>query len=201
MPDQELARIGRAYDARAAEYVELLGAVDDAAPEDRALIEAWRGATPGRLLDAGCGPGQWTDLLAAGGRDAVGLDLSAAFLASARARFPSGRYVRADLRALPLADASCDGVLAWYSLIHLPPELVPEALAEIARVLRPGGSVLLGFFDGEPRTPFDHQVTTAWWWSVEAMSDALVVAGLRPRASRRRHGDGHRPHADLLAHR
>ena len=51
------ARVGAAYDARAEEYVARLGALDQMAPEDRATIGQWSAAHPGRLLDAGCGPG------------------------------------------------------------------------------------------------------------------------------------------------
>ncbi|MFS2241897.1 hypothetical protein [Microbacterium sp. OR16] len=55
--------VGAAYDARASEYIALLGDIAQTDARDRALIAAWRDATPGRLLDAGCGPGLWTRLL------------------------------------------------------------------------------------------------------------------------------------------
>lgn len=48
------AVIGSAYDARAAEYVELAGSIEQMDARDAAVIGAWRDATPGRLLDAGC---------------------------------------------------------------------------------------------------------------------------------------------------
>ena len=51
--------------------------------------------------------------------------------------------------ALDLPDAALGGVLAWYSVIHLPDERLPEAFAEFCRVLAPGGLVLLAFQAGD----------------------------------------------------
>lgn len=81
----------------------------------------------------------------------IGVDASAGFLASAHERFPQVSFARAELDAPPLATASVGGVLAWYSLIHTPPTGVPAILRELARVLTPAGSLLLGFFDGRRR--------------------------------------------------
>jgi ubiquinone/menaquinone biosynthesis C-methylase UbiE len=52
----------------------------------------------------------------------------------------------ADLR---LAENSLAGVMAWWSLIHVPDDEVPTVFAQFRRVLRPGGLVLLGFFIGD----------------------------------------------------
>lgn len=54
MQDEQVAA---AYDARAAEYIALIGSLDQMEGEDIALIGQWRDETPGELLDAGCGPG------------------------------------------------------------------------------------------------------------------------------------------------
>ncbi|GGR53030.1 class I SAM-dependent methyltransferase [Nocardioides luteus] len=130
--------IGAAYDGRAAEYIDLLGSVEDLAQRDRDTIATWRDGTDGSLLDAGCGPGHWSRELAQDGvRDVVGLDASAEFVAAARERFPDIPFHQGDLAAIPLADASVGGVLAWYSLIHTPPANLPTILAELARVLSP----------------------------------------------------------------
>ena len=51
--------------------------------------------------------------------------------------------------ALDLPEAALGGVLAWYSVIHIPDERVPEAFAEFCRVLAPGGLVLLAFQVGD----------------------------------------------------
>ncbi|MGB4137240.1 MAG: class I SAM-dependent methyltransferase [Microbacterium sp.] len=194
------AEIGAAYDARAAEYIALASGM---AVADVALITGWRDATPGRLLDAGCGPGQWTGLLHDGHRDAQGVDLSAEFIAAARRRHPCLAFEIASFRRLPFPDASFGGVLAWYSLIHTPPADLPEVLRELARVLTPGGGLLIGFFDGEAGEPFPHAVTTAYFWRADVLASPLEDAGFALTATESRPrlpGEvSSRPHASVTA--
>jgi SAM-dependent methyltransferase len=192
------AEVAAAYDARAEEYVDRFGSVPLLAPADRATIERGGTGVRGRILDAGCGPGHWADLLSAG-RDVVGVDGSAGFLASARRRFPHVPVVAGDLAALPLASASVGGVLAWYSIIHTAPAALPTVLGELARVLRPGGSLLLGFFDGEPGVPFDHAVTTAYYWSAAALAELLAAHRLVVTRSASRQDPGVRRQGELVA--
>lgn len=197
--------VAAAYDARAAEYVALGGDLTQMAAEDTAVIAAWRDATPGRLLDAGSGPGHWTEFLRAGHREVRGVDLSEQFIAHARSTYPGIEFVAGSFAVLPLPDASLGGILAWYSLIHTPPERLPAIFAEFARVLAPGGSLLLGFFDGTPREPFAHAVAPAWYWTPEALAEILDPAGFTATASERRpRAAGEisaRPHASLTATR
>ncbi|GAB3665001.1 hypothetical protein GCM10027596_30400 [Nocardioides korecus] len=171
--------VGAAYDARAEEYADRLGALDQMAAEDRARILGWAAEHPGRLLDAGCGPGHWADALTSARPDpVVAVDVSRRFLDRARTRFPRVAFVRADLAALPVADGSFDAVLAWFSLIHARPAELPRLVGELARVLAPGGSLMVGYFHGEPGTRFDHAVTTAHHWSADALADLLGVHDL-----------------------
>jgi len=175
-----------AYDTRAAEYIALIGEVDQLAERDREEIGGWADAVPGRVLDAGCGPGLWTRFLHDRGHEALGIDLSDQFIAHARARNPHLEFLHGSFERVPLPDASLGGILAWYSLIHTPPEELPAILAEFARALAPGGSILIGFFDGVPREPFPHAVTTAYFWSAEALTELLVDAGFAVLATERR---------------
>ena len=203
MQDKQVAA---AYDARAAEYIELIGSIDQLERADVALIERWRDDTPGPLLDAGCGPGVWTGFLGAGGRDVFGVDLSAKFLAAARIRHPGLRFEVASMRALPFADGSFGGILAWYSLIHLLPAHVPAVLVELERVLAPGGRILIGFFDGEPGAEFPHAVAPAHYWSADALTVLLDEAGFTVLESERREREpgsagSVRPHGALIAER
>lgn len=200
--------IAAAYSARAEEYVRALGDIEQMDAADRATIAAWRDSTTGTLLDAGSGPGMWTRFLGGGtrdegGRDVWGLDVTEAFVASARARFPETTFAVGSFREIPAADASLGGILAWYSLVHTPPAEVPAVLAEFARVLRPGGSLLLGYFDGTAREEFGHRVTTAYFWSAEALGALLVDAGFTvvsaERRDRRPGEASSRPHGALTA--
>lgn len=194
------AGVAEAYDARADEYVATLGSVEDMAPQDLATIESWRDGTSGRLLDAGCGPGHWTDVLTAGGRrQAIGVDASARFVSSARERFPHVPTFIGDLSTLSIADASFGGVVAWFSIIHTEPAHVPDLLAELARVLMPGGSLLLGFFAGDEVEPFDHAVTTAYYWPAAELGRRLAQHGFSVEHLATRHDPGARRQGHLVA--
>ncbi len=102
--------IGAAYDARAAEYVALIGDIAQTDARDRAHIATWRDETPGLLLDAGCGPGLWTRFLHDGDRDVLGIDLSEQFIAHACRAHPRLEFRQGSFAALPLPDASLGGI-------------------------------------------------------------------------------------------
>ncbi|QIM22989.1 class I SAM-dependent methyltransferase [Phycicoccus sp. HDW14] len=102
-----------------------------------------------RVLDAGCGTGRMGRFLADRGCSVVGVDLSPGMLAMARRDHPDLDVREASVTELPFENGSFDGVLFWYSLIHLPDDDAAVALAEAARVLRPGGYVLVGSQKGE----------------------------------------------------
>lgn len=197
------AAIAAAYDARSSEYIQVAGTIEQMDAADIGHIGAWRSSTPGRLLDAGCGPGLWTAFLADAGSDTIGVDIAAAFLDAARTSHPQCTFVHASVSDLPFDDAAFDGILAWYSLIHTSPADLPGALAELARVLRPGGSLLIGYFEGDPGEPFAHAVTTAWFWDAETLTALLERAGLSVRSQERRDrvaGEiSRRPHGSLTA--
>jgi SAM-dependent methyltransferase len=93
------------------------------------------------VIDVGCGDGSLVRHLVRRGARAVGVEIGAEPLARARAHEPVGgeRYIEGGAQALPLEDASADVVVFANSLHHVPGDLLDAALAEVARVLRPGG--------------------------------------------------------------
>ncbi|WP_231916018.1 class I SAM-dependent methyltransferase [Microbacterium karelineae] len=188
-----------AYAARADEYVDLLGSVDAMSPIDRDRIGRWAEGVVGRILDAGCGPGHWTAFLHDQGHTAWGIDLVPGFIDRARAAFPGVRYRVASIHDLDEPDGTFGGVLAWYSLIHAEPDDVASALREVARILRPGGSLLIGFFDGEVRDVFPHAVTPAYRWPRALMRGLLEGAGYEIVSEESRTDPGARPHAAIEA--
>lgn len=95
----------------------------------------------GPVLDAACGTGRHTEYLLTAGREVIGVDASEAMLARARDKLPGTDFRHGELTALPLPDASVGGAVCALALSHLP-ELGP-AVAELARVLRPGGRVVI----------------------------------------------------------
>jgi SAM-dependent methyltransferase len=190
-----------AYAARADEYAALLGSLDAAHPSDRALVADWADGIEGPVLDAGCGPGHWTAHLASRGLDARGVDLVLGFVAHARAAHPGIPFAVGDLEALDAADGELGGALAWYSLIHHDPARIDVPLAELARVVRPGGGLLVGAFSSAHTEPFDHAVTPAWRWSPEELAERITASGFEVDEVHARTGSGQRPHLAIVARR
>lgn len=106
---------------------------------------AWfRPVAGDRVLDLGCGWGKMAGALHAAGIEVVGVDASHAMLGACRRDSRVERLVQA--RAgdpLPFADRSFDHVWSHSMLMHLPRHALPGLLAEVARVLRPGGTACL----------------------------------------------------------
>ncbi|MCJ2127215.1 class I SAM-dependent methyltransferase [Methylobacterium sp. J-077] len=94
-----------------------------------------------RILDIGCGPGTLAKRLAEDGATVTGIDPGAAALEKARAAVPSARFEAASAEALPFPDASFDGAVMLNALHHVPDPAV--ALAEAARILAPGGTLVV----------------------------------------------------------
>lgn len=194
------AAVRDAYSAQADAFDAFTGDIAQTAEIDRTLVATWAERVHGELLDLGCGPGQWTAFLAGLRAEPVrGVDLVPAFVDIARARHPHVRFDVGDARALAVPDAAFGGVLAWYSLIHMPPSDLPAVFAELARVIAPGGTLLIGFFDGPDEEPFPHGVTTAYFWSIMALEDLLVPAGFTVTGFETRRDEGRRPHGSITA--
>jgi SAM-dependent methyltransferase len=172
-------RVRGAYSSRAPHYIELFDRMAET-DVDVAFVRRHLEGVAGTVLDLGCGPGQWSGWLHDLGLDVLGIDLVPAFVAHARWRHPGPSYQVGSMTDLDLPDASVAGVLAWFSTIHLPPDELDVALAGVRRVVADGGPVVVGFFDSEEAvTPFDHAVTTAWRWPVDALAARLDAAGLQ----------------------
>ena len=95
----------------------------------------------GTLLDVACGTGRYSAYMAARGHKVIGVDLSPHMLELARAKLPEADFREGDMENLPVDDASVDAALCALALVHLPD--VGKAIAEMARVLRPGGHLVI----------------------------------------------------------
>jgi SAM-dependent methyltransferase len=141
------------YDTVAGSYVEIVRNLLDQAPFEHAALLVFadlvRKDGGGPIADVGCGPGRITALLRGHGADAFGIDLSPAMIEIARRENPGVRFEVGSMTDLDLPDASVAGLLAWYSLIHVPDEEIGTVLAHFHRVLRPGGLLMLGFHIGD----------------------------------------------------
>jgi SAM-dependent methyltransferase len=138
----------RSYDAVATTYARLFADELAGKPLDRALLTAFAETVSGPVADLGCGPGHVTAYLHGLRCQAFGLDLSPEVVGVARRAYPAVSFSLGDMTQLDITSGSLGGIVAFYSIIHLPPDLLPIALAEFARALAPGGQVLLAFQTG-----------------------------------------------------
>ncbi|MGK5738146.1 class I SAM-dependent DNA methyltransferase [Micromonospora sp. URMC 103] len=122
-------------------------------PWDRAVLAAFaelvRRAGNGPVADIGCGTGTVTGHLAALGLDVFGVDLSPGMLALARRAHPGLRFEEGSMTALDLPANGLAGITAWYSIIHVPDELLPATFAGFHRALAPGGVAAMVFQVGD----------------------------------------------------
>jgi len=109
--------------------------------DEPVVAECLAGREPGVALDAACGTGRFAEFLARRGHQVIGVDSSPDMLSRARQRVPDGDFRVAGLDRLPLPDDSVDIIVCALALVHVP-RLQP-VLAEFARVLRPGGDLVI----------------------------------------------------------
>ncbi|WP_031072460.1 class I SAM-dependent methyltransferase [Streptomyces sp. NRRL WC-3742] len=152
-------RVRASYDVVAEEYLARIGGELAGKVVDRALLGAVvEEADGGVVADLGCGPGHVAGWLAGRGAEVVGVDLSPRMVELARREHPSPEFRTGDLLALPAADGEFAAAVALYSVIHLEPEDLAPAFAEMHRVLRPGGVLLVSFHLGEEVRRMEE-----WW--------------------------------------
>lgn len=139
------ARVLQCYDAAAASYSRrLLDELEDKPFDSWLLSRVAR--LPGPILDVGCGPGHVTDALSRAGTEITGIDLSPEMIATARGNFPDLDFEIGSMFNLlrPPRAPGWGVVVSWYSLVHLASSELPRAMSSMARVLQPGGWLLVG---------------------------------------------------------
>jgi SAM-dependent methyltransferase len=178
--------IRESYDAVARTYADEIYDELRRKPFDRELLDRFAERVRGRgwVCDMGCGPAQVARYLSDRGADVFGVDLSAGMLAEARRLNPDLGFVQSSMMELGLASESLAGVAAFYSIIHILRQQVVSALAEMFRVLKPGGSLLLTFHlgteDSYHEEMLGHRVSMdIALFTTEEMSGYLRTAGFQ----------------------
>ena len=136
-----------------------VGSYEDTAaelePAAQAAVAALQLRAGERVLDVGCGTGNAALVAAAAGAAVTGADTSPRLLDVARERVPGGEFVLADAVELPFADGAFDAAVSVFGVIFARP--AERAVAELARVVRPGGRVVITTWP--PRGPVFDAVT------------------------------------------
>ncbi len=158
-------------------------------PRDRELLDGITEQADSPIVEIGCGPGQIGAYLRGRGCRVVGIDVSSEMAGLAAARLDG--VAIADMRALPIASDAAGAIVAFYSVIHLPRTDLSGAFREFARVLRPGGRVLVTAHEGEG----DITVTefldlpvelAASFFSLDELVAAAEAAGIAIQVAERR---------------
>lgn len=182
MADEATVHNQAAYDQIAGLYATNPNRRDPSFPELRAAFTA-RLPTVADIADLGCGPGHDGARFARAGHRVIGVDRSAGMLAHAARALP-GRVAQADLRRLPLASQSIDGIWCCAALLHVPHDQTTAALHEMRRILRPGGFLALVTAAGQGARlePVPYATGTQRWFfyrKAEELDEQLRGEGLR----------------------
>ncbi|TWS40707.1 SAM-dependent methyltransferase [Corynebacterium glutamicum] len=188
--------VSKAYSSPTFDAEALLGTVISAEDPDRVLIEPWETGVDGVILDVGSGTGRWTGHLASLGHQIEGLEPATRLVELARQTHPSVTFHHGTITDLSDSPKRWAGLLAWYSLIHMDPGELPDALVALRMEVEDGGGLLMSFFSGPSLEPMYHPVATAYRWPLPELAQALETAGFQVTSS---HWDPRFPHAYLTA--
>ncbi|NMN97281.1 methyltransferase domain-containing protein [Antrihabitans stalactiti] len=183
------------YDAIAVDYAARFADEPEARPLERAVLAEFASLVHGTVLEVGSGPGRVTALLDALGCKVFGIDLSPEMVALATRSYPGLKFEVGSMTALDMPDGALSGIVAWYSIIHIPDDLLPQVFAEFHRVLEPGGCLVVAFQVGDEPLCFAEAFGHAVALEVrrlqpDRIAELLTQAGFAVRARLVREAEG-----------
>lgn len=176
--DNQVVATVAAYDRHAAAYAHV--GEQTTLVEHRRWLESSCELRTAAILDAGCGCGRDVEAFRRSGYAVVGLDMSKGMLQQA-ADFTSASLVQGDVRRFPFASASFAGVWSAAVLTHLPHAAMPDALAEMRRILKDGAPAFLSLRTGGADGWQPFRGVRRWYshWSAEAALPILALTGFK----------------------
>lgn len=147
------------YDKAAEEYSKKFLHELDGKPFDRNILERYARMLPegGLVYETGCGSGHIGKYLSNQGRQkVVGLDFSEKSIEQARCAFPDLEFHVDNMLDSKMPDATAEGILAFYAIVHFTYREVEKTLKEWYRLLKPGGLCLFSFHVGKEIVPVEN---------------------------------------------
>jgi SAM-dependent methyltransferase len=184
MNEEYFRNAQNSYDLVAEEYTKRIYGELAGKPLDRQLLDRFADTVQGLGLacDLGCGPGHVARYLHDRGVHICGIDLSPGMIEQARRLNPGLEFWQGNMMSLDLADESLGGIVAFYSLIHIPRSDILRVLLELKRTLVPHGILLISFHIGQETVHIEE-----WWtekvvldfafFRTDEMTDYLKTAG------------------------
>ena len=180
----DINQLRDSYDQVAGEYAARIFHELEHKPMDRELLDRFAAEVRGlgTACDMGCGPGHVAQYLHKRGVHVLGIDLSPRMVEQARQLNPGIEFQQGNMSSLDVENEAWGGIVAFYSIIHIPRAEVISVLREFRRVLRPNGLLLLSFHLGQEIIHLDE-----WWgekvaldfvfFQLHEMEDYLKAAG------------------------
>ena len=118
---------------------------------DRDIVDLFLSFLPenSRILDIGCGPGIIAEYMHKKGYQVEGIDISRKMIELAKKRAPKCKFRLLDMRDLDYSHNSFDGIVALYSIIHVPKSIIFEVFTKFSKILKKGGYLLIAVQEGD----------------------------------------------------
>lgn len=176
MPDPKKI-VEDGYDAMAERYMQTRKLE---ARDGKYLGLLFAAVPPGsQILDLGCGSGVPLTKMMAERYAVTGVDISQNQIDLARKNLPGAQFIKQDMTALDFPDGAFDAVASYLALLHVPKEEKPALYANIFRMLKPGGALIMMIGQDEwDSVPEDTLMNTPMFWSQlgEEKTEALLEA-------------------------
>ncbi|NHJ84541.1 MAG: class I SAM-dependent methyltransferase, partial [Asgard group archaeon] len=141
-------------------------------PEFSSLIP-----TDGRVLDAGCGGGLPFTKYLSDSFEVIGVDISETQIELAKKNVPKGQFYLKDMTQLDFPNDYFDGILAYYSIIHIPREEHEDLFKNLFRMLKPNGVALFSLHSSDDPESYEEDFfgEEMYWSGFDAETNLTIL--------------------------